>query len=591
MKQTKYTFAVLSLLILAVLIVHICHYQFLVDDAFISFRYADNIASGHGAVFNVGEKVEGYTNFLWVVILSMFSFIGLQPHHIASILSISCSITLFLCLIYFNNRLFAQKRYDLFLLIAPLFLALNRTYAVWSTGGLETRLFSLFVFLAVIFLARRDSTGAKHLRLSALFFALASLTRPEGILLFGSFFGIYLISHMKNAAKVRDTGKSSIIYFIIVASHFIFRLIYYGYPFPNTFYAKVTGAWFDAGLQYLFLFVHEHGLYLLLPLGILLLSKGYDRERRRLLIHISVPLVPYLIYLAYIGGDHFEYRPLDVILPFLVIGIQEGIRAVYDILRRRLTWIAKPAVALLLLLIMFLNAVPGYLSHLDFPDRYDSAVAVRTAESGSKLPAAVPGLGSYLKVLDRTHSRLAANFVCIRQEEHKMALDQVFIPQARLFEKAIEEKYISRDETISLWCVGAIPYFSGLRTVDFLGLTDEHIAHRKLPDIPDKLLPSDKLMGHQKRADWNYLRERKVSYISTTPSKFFFPKDDYFEKDSVIPGKMPPRSYMIPIDDHVFIFRSIYTPGYFEYLLGAKGVEFYFTEKDGMIRHFPGTSK
>ena len=178
-------------------------------------------------------------------------------------------------------------------------------------------------------------------------------------------------------------------------------------------------------------------------------------------------------------------------------------------------------------------------------------------------------------------------FVCIRQEEHKMALQQVFVPQARLFEKAIDDGYIARDETISLWCVGAIPYFSGLKTIDFLGLTDEHIAHLKLPDIPDKLLPFDKLMGHQRRADWNYLRERKVTYISTTPSKFFFPKSDYFLKDSILPGKIPPQSYLIPMDDHVFVFRSIYTPEYFVYFLGKRGLGFYIAEKDRTMRYFP----
>ncbi|UCD94922.1 MAG: hypothetical protein JSU69_02400, partial [Candidatus Zixiibacteriota bacterium] len=408
MRQPKYIFIALTIIILAVLAVHIWHYFFLVDDAFISFRYAANIASGHGAVFNVGERVEGYTNFLWVVILSLFSLIGISPHHMANILSISCSIILFLCLFYFNSRLFSRKRYDFFLLIAPLFLALNRTYAVWSTGGLETKLFSLSVFLAVVFLIRGDQTGAKNLRASALFFALASLTRPEGILLFGSFIGFYLTSHINDKQKISNLLKSSIIYFIIVGSHFVFRLFYYGYPFPNTFYAKVTGAWLDAGLLYLFLFVHEYGLYLLLPLGILLLLKDYDSGRRRLLVRFSVSFIPYLAYLAYIGGDHFEYRPLDVILPFLAVGIQEGLRSGYNILKVLRPRIAATAVVIFLLLVMLLNFVPGFLSHRNFPEKYDSAIAIRTAESRGNVTVAVPGFRSYLRILDRIHTRLAA---------------------------------------------------------------------------------------------------------------------------------------------------------------------------------------
>src|SRR4051794_37248022 len=44
---------------------------FTIDDAYISFRYAENLASGHGLVYNLGERVEGYTNFLWVVLLAL----------------------------------------------------------------------------------------------------------------------------------------------------------------------------------------------------------------------------------------------------------------------------------------------------------------------------------------------------------------------------------------------------------------------------------------------------------------------------------------------------------------------------------------
>lgn len=43
---------------------------FLTDDAFISFRYARNLVEGHGLVYDLGEYVEGYSNFLWVLELA-----------------------------------------------------------------------------------------------------------------------------------------------------------------------------------------------------------------------------------------------------------------------------------------------------------------------------------------------------------------------------------------------------------------------------------------------------------------------------------------------------------------------------------------
>ena len=73
-------------LLLAVLAAHMLHYGICTqDDAFISFRYAANLIGGDGLVYNAGEPVEGYTNFLWTVLLAGAMAIGLNPV-IASVL-------------------------------------------------------------------------------------------------------------------------------------------------------------------------------------------------------------------------------------------------------------------------------------------------------------------------------------------------------------------------------------------------------------------------------------------------------------------------------------------------------------------------
>ena len=64
---------------LILLLAHAGWYRFLTDDAFISFRYARNLAEGHGLVFNPGfARVEGYTNLLWVLLLAPFARLGLD---------------------------------------------------------------------------------------------------------------------------------------------------------------------------------------------------------------------------------------------------------------------------------------------------------------------------------------------------------------------------------------------------------------------------------------------------------------------------------------------------------------------------------
>ena len=66
---------------------------FLCDDAFISFRYARNLLEGHGLVFNPGEYVEGYSNFLWTLELALlWALFDLRPEYVAPWLSVACTV-------------------------------------------------------------------------------------------------------------------------------------------------------------------------------------------------------------------------------------------------------------------------------------------------------------------------------------------------------------------------------------------------------------------------------------------------------------------------------------------------------------------
>ena len=89
---------------------HAWVYRFLTDDAFISFRYARNLATGHGLVFNPGhEPVEGYSNFLWVLILAGARFVGLSPERIANALSLLLSAAVWVLLLRAIHRTFVER--------------------------------------------------------------------------------------------------------------------------------------------------------------------------------------------------------------------------------------------------------------------------------------------------------------------------------------------------------------------------------------------------------------------------------------------------------------------------------------------------
>src|ERR687883_553373 len=86
------------LLAAPVLLVHIFVFNFVTDDAFISFVYSRNLAQHGQLVFNLGERVEGYTNFLWTVLLALGLKLGVAPDVAARVLGTGFGIaTLVVC--------------------------------------------------------------------------------------------------------------------------------------------------------------------------------------------------------------------------------------------------------------------------------------------------------------------------------------------------------------------------------------------------------------------------------------------------------------------------------------------------------------
>jgi len=155
---------------------------FLCDDAFISFRYVRNLLSGHGLVFNPGEYVEGYTNFLWVLELAaIWGIFGIRPEYGAPWLSVAYTVGTVAVTLFWVARLPSLESRALIGWMALGLLCSSATFAVWtSAGGLETRQFTFFVVLAVVCLTLHRN-GLGGLVSASLSLAAAELTRPEGL--------------------------------------------------------------------------------------------------------------------------------------------------------------------------------------------------------------------------------------------------------------------------------------------------------------------------------------------------------------------------------------------------------------------------
>ncbi|WAL65428.1 hypothetical protein ORV05_31815 [Amycolatopsis cynarae] len=133
------------------------------DRAFVTFRYAENIANGHGAVFNVGERVEGYSNFTWLVLITFpKALFGANVVTSALVLSVLCVLGCVLLAFRFGP-------------LAGVLTAGVSGLAAAGQTGTETALFVLLV-LAVI-----RAVGTGHPIAAGVFAALALMTRPDGV--------------------------------------------------------------------------------------------------------------------------------------------------------------------------------------------------------------------------------------------------------------------------------------------------------------------------------------------------------------------------------------------------------------------------
>jgi hypothetical protein len=525
---------VLLLAALAALLLHARVYAFLCDDAFISFRYAKNLAEGHGLVFNPGfERVEGYTNFLWVLILAAGDrLLGMKPEELANPLLVLATVGLF-ALVARRAQGEREEGEAWWPALVPLvLLAATRSVAVWTTSGLETRLFELLVVAATLRLVRETGAIADAHRTlvpwSGLLFALATLTRPDGLLMAGCAIGV---AALLTLGAWRKTWKhrllQGVLFAVPVTLHFVWRYAYYGAWLPNTYYAKVGGrTWWEMGGAYLASFALEYFVVLWVPFVVLAVARHARRATLGIPLVYAAVVVPHALYVARIGGDHFEYRPLDLYFPFLYLLIGDGMReaaarwgAVASLPRK------IPTVGLAGLVLLGVCWIP-WRSHREFPKEFIPGFpgmrTGRTLASAYLDPADDPLLRSPgLRAVATAHRDLlrttTSRLVGTRAEEHRLFLGTA-IRTGRKLRELVDRGVLPADTHIAISAVGVIPYLSGLRTLDRLGLTDPVVA--RMP--PNEL----RILAHDRHATIDYAARIGVDLWAEDPVHPWLALDD-----------------------------------------------------------------
>ncbi|PJZ45101.1 hypothetical protein [Leptospira brenneri] len=296
-KRNFLSFYILSILFFVFAFYQAYHWKWICDDAYISFVYARNLFEGSGLVFNLEERVEGYTNFLWTIFLSLGIRLGIKPQ----ILSIGLGIFFYLATLFVffkeENRLSLGKLYPVLLVHLAVFYHLY----IFATSGLETSLFTFLICFGLLLWEKESDF------LFPIFF-LSALTRPEGAL--------FLFLSSLDWLFRKKLWKPVLFGFLFLL--FLgFRYFYYEDIFPNTFYAKGSkGAYFLQGLYYLFYFIWSYPLYLFVFIltGIQIYKSIRDHKKLRFLF---TSVILYILYVLYVGGDFMGNRFWIPILPYL----------------------------------------------------------------------------------------------------------------------------------------------------------------------------------------------------------------------------------------------------------------------------------
>lgn len=390
---------------------------FSVDDSYITFRYVQQWNHGNGLVYNIGDPVEGYSNFLWIAALAPFDRAGVD----LSVAAKALGALLGLLTLFTTWRMTRQQPLRP---IAPLLLAASGPFAAWMVSGLETALFTFLLTLAAYVFIREEEQQRGWL--SGLVFALLALTRPDGLI-----FGLTAIllrgwKLLRAHTRLERRDWMRLLIFVSIAGiYYVWRISYYGYLLPNTVYAKSLGLQPRAileGLYYLYTsLVLLGGLFFLAVPAALAL---WHAPRSIQIEYLALSVGAYACFLIVGGGDWMPLQRFAVhVLPFLMLLVHAGLARLTEV------WNVPRAKTVVVLLVL---GQVAYSLAFSVDARFVQNV------SGDSITAADSPTISYLR-------------------QHVRPTDTVAVVDAGLI---------------------ALRLPLEVTVIDMVGLTDAHIAHR-----------------------------------------------------------------------------------------------------------------
>lgn len=431
----------------------------LMDDEMISMRYAHNFANGHGLIWNPGgEMVEGFTNFLWVVYMSLFHLLPIPSSLTSLFIQISCVIFLGANIIVIKKLTDLLFQSSAITAISTILTAAFIPLLMWGIQGAETCILTLLTTLSVYLTCKRISEQ----KVSLLVFILMGI----GILVRTDFLIIALPIILANLYYGKQKKKVFMgigIVALFLLSHTLLRLFLFQEIFPNTYYLKMTG--------YPILLRLTTGIYvtanvILAMNWILFLIPFFVLVKKRKFIGLLAAVIfIQFLYNVYIGGDIGERlyvssnRFISTVMPLFFVLFAAGLWELKQLVEKKLVIPFEKlrigfGVLILFLIITSFNMVTN-------PD-------IRQLFFMHKSLGYVPGSEYNTK--------------------KALLIDKITKPDAK----------------IAIFWAGTTPYFSNRTYIDLLGKNDNVIGHgpvnaRVIPNSYHKFTSFDP--GHTK---WDY---------------------------------------------------------------------------------------
>jgi arabinofuranosyltransferase len=324
----------------------VLYYGWISDDGFITFRYVRNLLDGHGPVYNVGDRVQGYTHPLWLLLLIPVHAVVGEPVLTASILGGALTFVAVAYTGFFILRRYQSPRALVFFGLLAALLASSEAWRSFQTSGLENSLSNLLIAVLLVELFRAE--GPRILAMTLLC-SLLALTRPDLMLLVGPL-GAYIALRAVREGAVRELIVASLPVLVWAA----FALLYYGTVVPNTASAKLGNATLaesvSQGLKYLIDWSsYEPGSAVLLAFcawaGLRLTA---TLEQRLFALGSAI----YFVYVIAIGGDFMRGR---FFVPLLTAAAGLGVLVLLDVWSVRITLMQGWLMAAMLAGIAVLN--------------------------------------------------------------------------------------------------------------------------------------------------------------------------------------------------------------------------------------------